>query len=81
MRLVRRKPEESADGCRALEQADRLRAAAMPNPQMRESLEHSAEAWATRAALLERAEERTTALAAENVEIQSRNDRKGVNNG
>lgn len=80
MRLARRKPEDSADGCRALEQADRLRAAAMPNPHMRETLERSADAWNARAVLLERVEG-SAALAAENVEDQSRNDRKGGRNG
>lgn len=52
----RRKPEDSATGCRVLEQADRLRAAATPNPHVRESLERSADAWKARAALLDRLE-------------------------
>lgn len=81
MRSVPRKPEDSADGCRALEQADRLRAAAMPNPQMRDSLERSADAWSARATLLERVAERSTELVAGNVESQPKNDRKGERNG
>lgn len=49
-----RKPENSADGCRASAQADLVKAAATPNPQVRKALERSANAWAIRAELLER---------------------------
>jgi hypothetical protein len=67
----RRKPEDSAEGCRALEQADRLRAAAMVNPHMRETLERSADAWNARATLLDRLEAGFNERAAENVEGQA----------
>ena len=60
----RRKPEDTADGCRALAQADRDRAADMPNAHMRGTLERSAENWNNRAALLERLEDGVTARAA-----------------
>ena len=60
----RRKPEDTADGCRALAQADRDRAAEMPNAHMRGTLERSAENWNNRAALLERLEDGVTARAA-----------------
>ena len=43
-------------GCRSLAEDDRARAEAMINPQMRASLERSADAWAARATLLERLE-------------------------
>lgn len=56
MTSAKRKPEDSAEGCRAHEQADRLPAMAMSNPQVRESLERSADAWGARADLLQRIE-------------------------
>jgi hypothetical protein len=52
----RRKPEDTADGCRALEQADRLRALATVNGRLRWTLESSADSWGARAILLERLE-------------------------
>lgn len=66
----RRKPEDSADGCRAFEQADRLRASATPNPQMRGCLERSADAWNTRATLLERLEASFNERAAKHLETR-----------
>ena len=66
----RRKPEDSAEGCRLFEQADRLRAAATPNSHMRKCLERSADAWSTRAALLDLLEASFNERAAENLEIQ-----------
>jgi hypothetical protein len=65
----RRKPEDSAEGCRVLEQADRLRATATPNAHMRESLERSADAWNARAALLDRLEASFHQRAAQNLRI------------
>jgi len=62
--LARRKPEDSAEGCRALEQTDRLRALAILNTQMRDCLERSADAWGARAGLLERLEASFNARAA-----------------
>lgn len=73
----RRRPEDSAPGCRALEQADRLRALAMLNPHMRESLERSADAWNARATLLDRLEAGFNERAAENLEGQPRRRRPG----
>ena len=77
----RRRPEDSAEGCRELEQADRLRAAATPNAHARESLERSAEAWNARAALLDRLETSFNKRAAENVEDQPRRVRQDRQNG
>ncbi|WP_028970502.1 hypothetical protein [Sphingomonas sp. URHD0057] len=50
--MVAKKPEDTADGCRALAQADRARAAEAANGHMRGTLEPSAESWAARADLL-----------------------------
>ena len=58
MTSARRKWEESAEGCRAREQADRIRAAEVMNSQVRGALERSADAWKVRAALLDRLEAR-----------------------
>jgi hypothetical protein len=78
MSLGRRKPEDSAQGCRGLEQADRLRALATPNSHMRETLERSADAWNSRAALLDRLEASFTDRAAENLEAQPRRRRRDM---
>jgi len=51
---MKRKLEDSAEGCRSLEQDDRDRAVAVPNDHMRAVLERSADAWAARARLLDR---------------------------
>jgi hypothetical protein len=75
MTLARRKPEDSADGCRALEQADLQRAAAVPNPHMRETLKRSADAWGARARLLDRLESSFNARAATNLAGQPRRRR------
>lgn len=58
-----RKREDTAEGCRLLSLDDRLRAAAMLNPQMRARLERSADAWSARAQLLDRLEASFSAQA------------------
>jgi len=50
------KPENTADGCRALAAADLGRAAALDGGRMRWRFEHSAAAWTARAELLARLE-------------------------
>ena len=66
---ARRKPEDTAEGCRALADADRERAAATPNDHMRASFNRSASAWVLRANLLDRLQasfdDRATANAKE----------------
>lgn len=64
MTAIKRKPEDSADGCRALAEADRERAAATGTDHMRECLERSAAAWTSRAGLLDRLEANFNARAA-----------------
>jgi hypothetical protein len=54
MSSSRRKPEDSAGGCRAFAASDRERASATNNNHVRETFERSAEAWSVRASLLER---------------------------
>jgi hypothetical protein len=54
MRPTGRKPEDSAEGCRSLAQADRARAATMTSGHMRAVVERSADAWSARARLLDR---------------------------
>jgi len=81
MSLARRKPEDSAEGCRVLEQADRLRALATPNLHLRESLARSAEAWNARATLLDRLETSFNEHAAENLQAQPRRRRRDSRNG
>jgi hypothetical protein len=49
----RRRPEDTAEGCRSLAADDRLRAVAMVIPHMRVSHERSADAWVARAELLD----------------------------
>ena len=61
----RRRPEDTAHGCRALADADRERAADMVNDHMRGAHERSADAWASRADLLERLELSSNARAAD----------------
>jgi len=56
MSSSRRKPEDSADGCRALAASDRERASAAANGHVRATFERSAGAWSARASLLERLE-------------------------
>jgi hypothetical protein len=60
----RRKPEDSADGCRAFAASDRERASTTANTHVRASFERSAEAWSARANLLERLETSFDARAA-----------------
>lgn len=55
MSSSRRKPEDSADGCRALASSDRERASAAEG-HVRARFERSAQAWTARATLLDRLE-------------------------
>jgi hypothetical protein len=64
MSSSRRKPEDSADGCRAFAASDRERASTTANTHVRASFERSAEAWSARASLLERLETNFDARAA-----------------
>lgn len=67
MSSAKRRPEDSAEGCRAFERDDRERAAANLTKHMRAILERSADAWSARARLLDRLErdfnERAAAIA------------------
>lgn len=51
-----RKTEDTSDGCCSRAAHDRALALEEPNPRMRSRLEHSAQTWASRAALLKRLE-------------------------
>lgn len=64
MSSAKRRPEDSADGCRALAKSDCEKAAAVPIGHMRARFERSAAAWTTRAGLLERIEASFEARAA-----------------
>ena len=75
MSSAKRKPEDSAEGCRGLEQDSRERAATTTNEHMRIILERSANAWSARAQLLSRLERNFHARA---VEIQG--ERVGPSN-
>ena len=59
-----KKPEDTAEGCRAMAEADHSRAAEMGGDRLRFRIERSADAWTARAELLERLEARRTAEAA-----------------
>jgi hypothetical protein len=82
MSLSRRKPEDSADGCRAFAASDRERASATVNTYIRATFERSAEAWKARANLLDRLETSFDACAA-NLRrgTKSRETVKGAQNG
>ncbi len=67
MSSAKRKPEDSAEGCRGLERDSRERAAETTSEHMRTVLERSADAWSARAKLLSRLESNFLARA---VEIQ-----------
>jgi hypothetical protein len=56
MSSPRRKPEDSAAGCRAFAASDRERALTAANGHVRDRFERSAEAWSARASLLDRLE-------------------------
>jgi len=71
MSSFRRKPEDSADGCRDFATSDRAKAAATPNDHMRACLERSADAWTARACLLERLKASFDARAAVNREAKT----------
>lgn len=64
MSSSRRKPEDSAAGCRALAASDLERASVTTSDQVRASFERSAEAWGARASLLGRLEAGFDARAA-----------------
>jgi hypothetical protein len=72
MSSAKRKPEDSAEGCRGLELDSRERAAATTSGHMRAILERSANAWSARAQLLSRLERNFLACA---VEIQGDHQR------
>lgn len=65
MSSAKRKPEDSAEGCRGLERDSRERAAAATSEHMRTILERSANAWSARAQLLSRMESNFLARAVE----------------
>ena len=75
MSSAKRKPEDSAEGCRGLERDSRERAAETTSEHMRTVLERSADAWSARAQLLGRLESNFLARA---VEIQG--ERVGPSN-
>jgi hypothetical protein len=77
----KRKAEDSADGCRALERDDRERAAANSNPHMRAVLERSADAWSSRARLLDHLERDFTGRAAANVAKRGRRSPEAEDHG
>lgn len=54
--MVTKKREDTAAGCRTLAEDDQARAATAGSDHMRQILERSAQAWATRANMLERLE-------------------------
>jgi hypothetical protein len=56
MRSSRRKPEDSADGCRVFAASDRERALTAASGHVRATFERSAEAWSARASLLDHLE-------------------------
>ena len=56
--VPRRKPEDTADGCRLLASDDRTRAEQSESAHMRLCLTSSAAAWTLRADMLERLEEK-----------------------
>lgn len=63
MSSPRRKPEDSADGCRAFAASDRECALTAANGHVRDRFERSAEAWTARASLLDRLEADSDARA------------------
>lgn len=63
----RKKPEDTAEGCRALAADDRERAEAAVNGHVRGTFERSAEVWAARATLLTRLKRNFDARAEANV--------------
>lgn len=73
-----RKREDTAEGCRELALDDRARAAEVDSDHMRDTLERSADAWSTRASLLERLQTSFHARAdAELLKQQQRLERNG----
>jgi hypothetical protein len=78
MSSAKRKAEDSAAGCRALERDDRERAATVSSGHMRAVLERSADAWSARARLLDRLEQDFNDRAAANAAEQPRRMRREV---
>ena len=78
MSLGKRRNDDSADGCRALERDDRERAAANSSEHMRAVLERSADAWSARARLLDRLEKDLNNRAAANAAEQLRSESSEV---
>lgn len=72
MNSSRQKPEDSADGCRAMAASDRARAQATENHHMRARLEHSSKVWTERSDLLARLEASFLARTAATVAEQHR---------
>jgi hypothetical protein len=83
--LHRRKPEDTAQGCREMAKADRTRAADTTSEQMRGTLKRSAQTWANRADLLDRLEAssnaRTEAVALERERLRSEGEDHGQGTG
>jgi hypothetical protein len=81
----RRRPEDTAQGCRDMAEADRSRAADTSSAHMRETLERSAQAWGNRAALLNRLEAssgiRAEAAAREREKLRSEREHHGQGTG
>jgi hypothetical protein len=77
--FAKRKPEDTAEGCRSLEQGSREIIAATSSEQMRAALERSADSWAARARLLDRLEEEFNAQAIANQTTKRRLGRVGDN--
>ena len=72
MTSPRRRPENTAEGCRSLAVDDWARATAMINAHMRDSFERSAEAWTARAKLLDGLEARFNERIANNCRLRAR---------
>jgi len=80
--MVRRKREDDAEGCRALAQDDQVRAAGADSEHMRHVLERSAEAWTSRAKLLDRLERKFSAWSQSlAVKRERRGGRKAARKG
>lgn len=76
----RRRPEDTAQGCRDMAEADRARAAGESSAHMRGTLERSADAWGNRAELLNRLEASSSARA-EREQFRSEREHHGQGTG
>ena len=74
--VPKRKPEDTADGCRLLASDDRARAEESVSAHMRFRLACSAEAWTARAELLDRMEANRVRM---NDECSAAGGREGMN--